>query len=55
MGLVMLIDSNSHRRMRQKLDHFGINCLSIIGTEKVMGGVYGTPPKVNQSGTIFRT
>ncbi|OBY85303.1 hypothetical protein ACM14_11795 [Delftia sp. JD2] len=55
MGLVMFIDSNSHRRMRQKLDHFGINGLSIIGTEKVMGGVYGTPPKVNQSGTIFRT
>ncbi len=55
MGLVMFIDSNSHRRMRQKLDHFGINCLSIIGTEEVMGGVYGATPKVNQGGTIFRT
>ncbi len=41
--------------VRVLLDHFGINCLSIIGTEEVMGGVYGATPKVNQGGTIFRT
>ncbi len=55
MGLVIFIDSNSHWRIGQKTTHFGINGLSIFGTEKVMGGVHGAPPKVNESGTIFRT
>lgn len=53
--LIMFIDSHCHRRMGQKTDHFGINGLSIFGAEKVMGGVYGTPPKLNESGTIFKT
>lgn len=55
MGLVMFIDSNGHWRMGQKADHFGINCLSIFRTEKVMGGVYGAPPKINESDAIVRT
>lgn len=43
-GLVISIDSNSYRRMGQKRAHFGINGLSIFGTEKVMGGIHGAPP-----------
>lgn len=54
-GLVMFIDSNRHWRMGQKTTHFGIDGLSIFGTEKVMGGVHGAPPKVDESSAIFRT
>lgn len=54
VGIVIFIDGNSHSRMGQKTTHFGINGLSVFGTEKVMGRVHGAPPKVNQSGTIFR-
>lgn len=53
LGMVIFIDC-SHWRMRQKTTHFGINGLSIVGTEKVMGGVHGAPPKVNENGAIFR-
>lgn len=55
MRLVIFIDSNGHLRMWQKTTHFGINGFSIFGTQKVMGGVHRAPPKVNESGTIFRT
>ncbi len=55
MGFVIFIDCNSQWRMGQKATHFGINGLSIFGTEEVMRGVYGAPPKVNESGAIVRT
>lgn len=55
MGIVIFIYCNSHWCMGQETTHFGINGLSIFGTEKVMGGVHGAPPKVNESGAIFRT
>lgn len=55
IGMVIFIDGNNHRCMGQKTTHFGINGLSIFGIEKVMGGVYGAPPKVNERGAIFRT
>lgn len=55
MGIVNFIDCNSHRRVGQKATHFGVNGLSILSTEKVMGGVHGAPPKVNESGAILRT
>jgi len=54
IGSVIFIDGNGHWRMGQKTTHFGINGLSVFCTEKVMGGVHGTTPKVNQSGAIFR-
>jgi len=54
-GLVILINSNSHRCMGQKATHFGINGLSVLGTEKVMGGVHGAPPKVDKGGAVLRT
>jgi len=55
MGIVIFIDCNSHWCTRQKTTHFGINGLSVFSTEKVMGGVHRAPPKVNESGAIFRT
>jgi len=55
LGFVIFIDSNSQWSMGQKSTHFYINGHSILGTEKVMGGVHGAPPKVNESGAIFRT
>ncbi len=55
IGTVIFIDCNSQRCMGQKTTNFGINGLSIFGMEKVMGGVHGAPPKVNERGAIFRT
>ncbi len=55
IGMVIFIDGHGQRCIGQKITHFGINGLSIFGNEKVMGGVYGAPPKVNEREAIFRT
>ncbi|CUK06793.1 Uncharacterised protein [Achromobacter sp. 2789STDY5608615] len=55
MGIVIFIDCDSHWSMGQKATHFGVNGLSIPGAEKVMGGIQGASPKVNESGAVSRT
>lgn len=54
MGFVVLIDRNSHWRMGKKAAHLVINGFSVLSTEKVMGGIDGATPKVNESLTISR-
>lgn len=53
--MVIFIDCNGHWGMGQKSTHFGINGLSICGIEKVVGGIHGASPKVDESGAIIRT
>ncbi len=55
MGLIGFVDSNSHWRMGQETTHFSVNCLSVFGTQKMMSGIHGAPPEINESFTIFRT